>query len=265
METQVIVKKETVETEEIQANSEQHFLLMNIGVKQEPGLLEEQLENALQEVERKNEEIMKLRGWVAEGINCVVMLQGKIDQMNHEKEATSLLENKAKMNDIILADLKKEEKDLSKSKEEISRLNKKIDDDKEEIVGLQQTVNQISLEKQLLTSKIIILEQANEGLRREHMARSKKDEVNKFLESGRKEIALIKENVKKLRDKEQDSQKMLDEKNKTIEVLRAQNKSFVKKMRETNHLVKTLKIANAQKDSEIQIQRIETDLRNSGY
>ena len=197
------------------------------------------------------------------------MLQGKIDQMNHEKEATSLLENKAKMNDIILADLKKEEKDLSKSKEEISRLNKKIDDDKEEIVGLQQTVDQISLEKQLLTSKIIILEQANEGLRREHVARSKNNEVifglNKFMESGRKEIALIKENVKKLREKEQDSQKMLDEKNKTIEVLRAQNKSFVKKMRETNHLVKTLKIANAQKDSEIQIQRIETDLRNSGY
>ena len=251
--TEFTVKKEV--EEEVQGNPQQNnFLSMNITVKQEPGYLEEQLENVLRDVEKKNEEIIKLREEVAGGKTCVVKLQEEIDQMNHVKEANSLLENRAKMNEMIIADFKKEEKDFNKSLEEISRLNKKIDDDKEEIAGLQQTVNQLSVEKQLLTSKVMILEQANEGLRREHMARSKKDEVffglNKFLESGRKEIALIKEDVKKLRDKEQVNQKMLEEKNKTMEDLRKENDSIIKKMRESNYLVKTLKGANAKKDAE---------------
>ena len=106
----------------------------------------------------------------------------------------------------------------------------------------------------MLTSKAMILEQANEGLRLEHMARSKKDEVffglNKFLESGRKEIALIKEDVKKVREKEQVNQKMLEEKNKNIEDLRKENEGIIKKIRETNYLVKTLKGVNAKKDAE---------------
>ena len=86
------------------------------------------------------------------------------------------------------------------------------------------------------------------------MARSKKDEVffglNKFLESGRKEIALIKEDVKKIREKEQVNQKMLEEKNKTMEDLMKENEGIIKKIRETNYLVKTLKGANAKKDAE---------------
>ena len=44
----------------------------------------------------------------------------------------------------------------------------------------------------------------------------------------------------------------LKKKNKTIEDLRKENESIVKKMHDTNYLVKTLKRVNAKKDNEIQ-------------
>ena len=99
--TQVIVKKEV--EEEVPAHSEQHFLSMNIGVKQEPGFLEEQLENALREVERKSEEIIKLRGEVAESKTYIVMLQKEIDKINREKEAMGILENRAERHHLKIS------------------------------------------------------------------------------------------------------------------------------------------------------------------
>ena len=255
----------------------------------------------------KDLEISSLRSEMERAKVDTFNLKAQVKKLIEEKEAKGKLMRRMKMNELIIADLKKTKKDyekkakenvllkrkvgmmelLSKEKEieskkersieqdakfqkdndekatEIEQLKQELEDAKKlaekesteserRTLYLQESVNQLCVEKELMTGKIRSMEKANEGLRTKQESQVKMEEkMGGFLEAGRQEIAGIKEEVRMLKFKSHTDQVMLTESMKSIEDLQKENLKLVKQVEVKDVYVKTVEQINSEQGANI--------------
>lgn len=220
------LKTEQEEEEDSNSNSNDVTVELNM-VKPEFNLEEVQAE----EIQRKVEEIMKLSEALEVERMVTAQLEQRVKSLAKEKEAKNKLMARMKMNEMIIADMKKAEKDYKIKSEEVAKVENEAAESKAQVAALQESVNQLSVEKELMELKMRSLQQTNKEMKDKVMAGAKEEEVaelERFLESGRREIGRIQEEVAKLRTKGQADLVMLDLQAREIEELKKENEDLVK-------------------------------------
>ena len=156
-------------------------------------------------------------------------LDTEVKIISEDNGDESKLKRKLKINEVVIKNLQEKEKESGEMIKELHQIKALYEIKKSEKVALQENVNQICMEKELLQRKVHTVETVNEDLRKEDKAyRSKKYEMEnlkQFLEIGMREIAEIKEEVKKQKLKDSVVKKTLQEKIKVIEVLVKENET----------------------------------------
>jgi len=208
------------------SNSNDVTVELNV-VKPECDLEEVQAE----EIQRKVDEIMKLSEALEVERMVTAQLEQRVKSLAKEKEAKNKLMARMKMNEMIIADMKKAEKDYKIKSEDVAKLENEAAECKAQVAALQESVNQLSVEKELMELKMRSLQQTNKEMKDKVAASAKEEEVvelERFLESGRREIRRIQEEVAKLRTKGQADLVMLNLQAKEIEELKKENQDLVK-------------------------------------